>query len=100
MFICCSREQLISLHEVEPGFFGPAVMEHRSSREYGNEELVERAIALLGDDAFCHLREQPKEQRSRAIGILRASGLSIRQVERATGIGRGIISRVRCDRMT
>lgn len=95
-----SRERLIALHGTELDRLEPGVREHRGSRELGDDELTERAITLLGKDDFRRLKKQPEEQRGRVIGILHASGLSIRQVERAMSIGRSIISRAKCDRMT
>lgn len=95
-----SKEQFISLHEAEPDPLSAKVMEYKSRRELGSDELIEYALALLGEDVFRHLKELPKEQRNKAIGMLRKSGMSVRQIERITGIGRGVISRAGCDEMT
>lgn len=68
----------------------------QSHRELGNNKMIEHAITLLGKEAFCHLKEQPKEVRNHALATLRAFGMSVRQIEGITGIGKGIISRTKC----
>lgn len=95
-----SKEQFIQLHERASGASGYEVMEHESVRGLREDALIEWAVKLLGEETFRHLKELPKAQRNRAVGELRRSGLSIRQIERITGIGRGIISRVKCDKVT
>ncbi len=93
-----SVEQFIALSEMEADASSSKVMGCQSTRKFDTDELVERAIALLGKESFRRLKSYSKEDRDNALGTLRASGMSIRQIERITGIGRGIISRVKCDK--
>lgn len=90
-----SREQFLMLHKDESSVPSATVMEDKSFSKLGSDDLVEYAIGLLGEEVFRRLKGLPKEQRDRAIGILRANGMSVRQIERITGIGRGIIGRVK-----
>lgn len=83
------------LHKDESSVPSATVMEDKSFSKLGSDDLVECAIGLLGEEVFRRLKGLPKEQRDRAIGILRANGMSVRQIERITGIGRGIIGRVK-----
>lgn len=95
-----SKEEFIHLHESESGSTDFSVMRYRSKFDFSSDELTDYAISLLGEDVFRHLKEQPKEQRNRAIRTLRENGMSVRQIERITGIGRGIISRAKRDKVT
>jgi len=53
------------------------------------------AKRLLGELSPTMLGGCAKSERDAAIARLRSAGLSVRQIERLTGIGRGIISRVK-----
>ncbi|MDO4405050.1 MAG: transposase [Atopobiaceae bacterium] len=53
------------------------------------------ASEVLGDQDPRALSTLPIEERNAAIGKLREAGMSVRKIERLTGIGRGIIQRVR-----
>lgn len=56
-----------------------------------------RAIARhqFGDDFASRLTSMPKQQRNASLKTLKVLGLSIRQIERLTGIGRNIIARAK-----
>ena len=58
------------------------------------EDSFEAAKAIAGVDDLASLKSLSKATRNEALGKLRASGFSIRQIERMTGIGRGTIARV------
>ncbi len=49
---------------------------------------------VLGDVAPTDLKTLPKKARNKRLSALKQSGLSVRQIERLTGIGRNIIARV------
>lgn len=56
-------------------------------------EAMDRARRLLGDDFSERICTLPKGERNEWLASLKSVGLSIRQIERFTGIGRGIIAR-------
>ncbi len=56
-------------------------------------EAVEMAKKLCGDEFANSIAASPKEERDAVIGRLRGMGLSVRQIERLTGVGRGIIQK-------
>ena len=59
-------------------------------------ETQARAIAdeVLGESWRSTIMQQNRQDRNAALRTLRNHGLSVRQIERLTGIGRGIIQRV------
>ena len=59
----------------------------------GDSKLQEKAIAILGEDWRSQLSGDDREKRDMCLRRLKDAGLSIRQIERLTGIGRGIIVR-------
>lgn len=93
MDILGSKGQFLVLHESPSTARGHSVMDCESPRRLGSDALTEWAESLLGEADFRHLKELPREQRDRKIALLRSSGMSIRQIERITGIGRNIIAR-------
>lgn len=56
-------------------------------------DALEVARAVLGDVRPEEVASLPRPERDGAIRILRAARLSVRQVERLTGVSRGVISR-------
>ena len=68
----------------------PAVR-HRLS----DAEAQRTAQALIGPDFGSSIAALPKKERNRQIRILRDHGLTIKQIERLTGIGRNIIQRAK-----
>lgn len=56
-------------------------------------EAEQAAVSCLGADYADKLALLDKDERDRAIRKLRALGLSVRQIERMTGIGRNIVAR-------
>ena len=56
-------------------------------------KLRQEIITALDGKEICNLNVLPKLERDRILSALRLQGYSIRQIERATGISRGVISR-------
>lgn len=82
------HEEGSSAHDFD-GFEGSAA--HRL--DDGEIPLI--AAAALGFDDFPSISSLPKDQRNACLRKLKDAGLSVRQIERLTGIGRGIISRAK-----
>lgn len=61
-------------------------------RRLTSEEARAIADETLGVGVAVILKSYPKPQRDEALRALRAAGLSVRQIERITGIGRGTIA--------
>ena len=57
-------------------------------------EAIEIAKRLFGDEFSNSIASMPREKRNSALQRLRGCGLSVRQVERLTGVGRGIIQKL------
>lgn len=63
-----------------------------------SDERLLAARGVLADAGFgtpADVKGLPRRRRDEAIGLLRASGFSIREIERMTGVGRGVVARVR-----
>ena len=56
-------------------------------------EAIDLARDLFGDKFSTRIASMGKADRDRALQKLRTHGLSVRQIERLTGIGRGVIQR-------
>lgn len=64
---------------------------------HGSDEVVIAARGLLDDAGLGDpgkVKTLPQERRDEALRLLRGSGLSIRAIERLTGVGRGVVERV------
>ncbi|MBR2789352.1 MAG: transposase [Eggerthellaceae bacterium] len=57
------------------------------------DELFREAKQIAAPFSLYELREAPKPARNQRLRAMKEAGLSIRDIERYTGIGRGIISR-------
>ena len=57
-------------------------------------EVSETARHVLGETSPGEVRSLPRDRRNALLRDLRDAGLSIRQVERLTGVGRNIVARV------
>lgn len=58
-----------------------------------DEDAAKMARALVGDDAFKHVSRMSPYERDRTLKELKEAGISIRQLQRLTGLGRYIISK-------
>ena len=65
-----------------------------SDRKKPTDEQIRRKIIKITKTEPKGIAAMPKEERNRNLAVLRRSGLSIGQLERLTGISRGIISRI------
>ena len=59
-----------------------------------DDKATQMAKDALGHDVFVRLKELNRNERNSALITLKQLGFSIRQVERLTGISRGIVARV------
>lgn len=58
-----------------------------------NDESARRiADGLLGEGATAALKERDRQTRDQALALLKSRGLSVRQIQRLTGISLGVIS--------
>ena len=63
-----------------------------SEEEFIQEQLIDHARSLIGNLNVYDIRSLPKAERNEKLRALHNGGLSIRQIERITSIGRGIIA--------
>ena len=73
-------------------------IEEEQNEEYepirkSNDEAHDIVLMVLGADSGTVLQKYGKEERNEVLRVLKKQGLSIRQIERLTGIGRSIIQR-------
>ena len=81
-------------HEQKGGEAFLDVSDQRSvARAVTQDEVLARAKSVLGENAFEALPGLPKSERDEHLRRLSQAGLSIRQMELATGVSRGIIQR-------
>ena len=76
----------------EDGRFGS--YRYRATKRMPDEDALEVARYTLGDMDPAKLKEMGKMQRNEALRSLRAAGITVKQLERLTGIGHNTISRV------
>ena len=65
----------------------------RPRQSPSSEQLIERASKTLPDIHPADLKALPRRHRNDALRKLKQEGFSIREIERLTGVGRGIIHR-------
>lgn len=87
-----SREEYMRFHESEEGDACLDVAPKRA--RVSDEQALLIARRLLGDNPASGICSLGREARDRALRNLRDEGLTIRQIQRATGVGKGIIQRV------
>lgn len=88
-----SKEAFVAFHNVSADPF--ACMSAETNRGVRNvEKLRETALAVIGETNLEVIATLPKNERNTLLKKLKDSGLSVRQIERLTGIGRGIIQKV------
>lgn len=87
-----SLEDFVRFHSAD----GPSLMEPDDSREEG---AAKRALAValgeFGDDGLSGIKGLPRPERDAAVRRLCALGLSVRQVERLTGVSRSVVASLR-----
>jgi len=62
-------------------------------KKKSDEELRKEILAALKGKGLHHLDGLPKKERDVVLSALHQNGFSIRQIERATGISRGVVSK-------
>lgn len=81
-------DKLISFHQItEDKDYSLSKKVDKSARQ---KKLIIEALGSLQPHAVCAL---PKHERDAVLASLRNQGFSIRQIERATGVSRGIVTR-------
>jgi REP element-mobilizing transposase RayT len=93
-----ARDGFIEFHESEPATYIEIIEDARPTEEQLRERMLAvlravRAEATLPEmSSLFEIAAWERPQRNAALAALRARGFSIRQIERATGISRGIIA--------
>lgn len=87
-----SIEEFKRFHEVEDEWDGFARIDTYRPR-LSDDDAREIAIKHYGVNFSDHLASLPKKERDDALRLLKDLGISIRQLERLTGIGRGPIAK-------
>ena len=64
-----------------------------SGKRLDDTEARDAAAHVLGEVSPVEVKKLPVERRNQLLRELRAAGLSVRQVERLTGVGRNIVAR-------
>lgn len=99
--ICHSDQTIAFFGDIESFLrFHEDVCTENASRDFDfapsritNHEARRIAVDAMGSDFSDALVAMPRELRNEKLRDLKKLGLSVRQIERLTGIGRGIISR-------
>ena len=88
--------QFLDAHRVEVGSGFETFPElENGGRRHDDGDALEIARRVLGEKGLSELAGLDRAKRNEGIAQLKRSGLSTRQIERFTGIGRGIIDRVK-----
>ena len=87
-----SVEQFAAFHNAESSdhFLEP----DDSKTNADGKRALRIAIEELGEEGMLSVKSLPKEKRNEALARLRKQGLSLRQIERLTGVNRSQISRL------
>ena len=72
----------------------PLLTEHGPASKFPDDLAVRLAAQLLGLDDIGDLKGLRKDMRDAGVGTLLAHGFTVRQIERITGVSRGVIQRV------
>ena len=59
-----------------------------------DDDALEVAHRVLGDVEPVDVKKLPRERRDEALRSLRAAGITVKELERLTGVGHNTISRV------
>jgi len=90
-----SREELVHFHDTgsADGECMEADARRRISLSMPDEDALAVAEGVVGKRGLEGLKAMPKDERDGCLVKLSRAGLSVRQIERLTGIGRGIVQR-------
>ncbi|HIR02370.1 MAG TPA: transposase [Candidatus Aveggerthella stercoripullorum] len=81
-----------SFHESYAGDEDGAAVPSRG--RIGDDEALRIAISIATPHSLSDVKALPKKERNELLRRFRSAGLTIKQIERLTSIGRGIIARV------
>ncbi|MCI2242675.1 transposase [Adlercreutzia faecimuris] len=73
----------------------PCVDENRGRRVLDDDSALEAARLLLAPTRVEEVAALPRERRDEALCRLKAAGLSVRQVERLTGVSKSVVAKAR-----
>lgn len=90
-------ESFLQFHAVESHVANAAYLKHATTFESrcADDEALNLAQSILGDKKLRELASLGKAERDKSIALLRRAGITIKQIERLTGVGRGIVNRVK-----
>ena len=90
-------EQFERFHAVESHVASSEYLNHARSMgsRCADDEAADLAKSVLGEHALRNLASLKKGERDNGIALLRRAGITVKQIERLTGIGRGIVERVK-----
>ena len=85
-----SKSAFENLHDPEGG--SDAIVRLVGRMRLSDAEAIRMVKRRYGEQYADEIASMPKPQRDAALHRLKDLGLSVRQIERLTGIGRGIIA--------
>ena len=85
-------QQFVSFHEEFDEGVSPLEVRFRRNR-MSDEQCLSRALELFGDAGLGEIKALPKAERDEAIRTLKGEGLTVRQIQRLTGVSLGSISK-------
>lgn len=71
----------------------PCIDVKARTRRADDERALQIAFEEFGDGGLGRIKSLPREERDAALALLKARGLTIRQVQRLTGVSLGVISK-------
>ena len=87
-----SLDTFLALHGQEDFAAGCIDVAHRRPR-VDDDTALEIALGLLGDAGLGEVKALPREERDAALSRMKERGLTVRQVQRLTGVSLGVISK-------
>lgn len=89
-----SRDAFVAFHGTTTGTFA-CMSEETTYGALSTEMIREIATDAIGASALEAIATLPKNERNSLLAQLKQAGLSVRQLERLTGLGRGIIQKAK-----
>lgn len=87
-------EDYRALHEmVNEDALLPIDKGESGTRQLSDDELIKYARRLLGDIKLASIKSLERDRRNSLLRVLRNGGLSVRQIERLTGISKSVVAR-------